>query len=215
MNKTLKFNFILLSLLILLFSGCKSGKPDMAYEQEDGGAVQDIDAFDVEATAENFKETSEEFSDKTKKIKEKTRETKKLVRRVSLSERGEEKRSPLEIIDHNSFIKKLNTTEVSLKLNDMDIKSALKLFASLIQRNIIVGNEVSGNITIDFENIKWGSAVYAILDINNLIMIEDESSGLLRVHTKEVYVELEKEKIDRTLEVNKNSITLGSGGTTS
>ena len=58
----------------------------------------------------------------------------------------------------------------------MDIKSALKLFASLIQRNIIVGNEVSGNITIDFENIKWGSAVYAILDINNLIMIEDESS---------------------------------------
>ena len=39
-------------------------------------------------------------------------------------------------------------------------------------------------------------------------MIEDESSGLLRVHTKEVYVELEKEKIDRTLEVNKNSITL-------
>ena len=104
MNKTLKFNFILLSLLILLFSGCKSGKPDMAYEQEDGGAVQDIDAFDVEATAENFKETSEEFSDKTKKIKEKTRETKKLVRRVSLSERDEEKRSPLEIIDHNSFI---------------------------------------------------------------------------------------------------------------
>ena len=95
----------------------------------------------------------------------------------------------------------------------MDIKSALKLFASLIQRNIIVGDEVSGNITIDFENIKWGSAVYAILDINNLIMTEDESSGLLRVHTKDVYVELEKEKIDRTLEVNKNSITLGSGGT--
>ncbi|WP_440931177.1 secretin N-terminal domain-containing protein [Candidatus Pelagibacter sp.] len=213
MNKTLKFNFILLSLMILLFSGCKSGKPDMAYEQEDGGAVQDIDAFDVEATAGNFKETSEEFSEKTKKIKEKTRETKTLVRRVSLSDSVEGKKSPLEIVDHNSFVKKLNTTEVSLKLNDMDIKSALKLFASLIQRNIIVGDEVGGNITIDFENIKWGSAVYAILDINNLIMIEDESSGLLRVHTKDVYVELEKEKIDRTLEVNKNSITLGSGAT--
>ena len=213
MNKTLKFNFILLSLIILLFSGCKSGKPDMAYEQEDGGAVQDIDAFDVEATAENFKDTSKEFKDKTKRIKEKTRETKTLVRRVSLSDRAEGKKSPLEIVDHNSFVKKLNTTEVSLKLNDMDIKSALKLFASLIQRNIIVGDEVGGNITIDFENIKWGSAVYAILDINNLIMIEDESSGLLRVHTKDVYVELEKEKINRTLEVNKNSITLGSGGT--
>ena len=45
--------------------------------------------------------------------------------------------------------------------------------------------KLSGNITIDFENIKWGSAVYALLDINNLIMTVDEDSGLLRVHTKE------------------------------
>ena len=94
----------------------------------------------------------------------------------------------------------------------MDISSALKLFASLVQRNIIIGEEVSGNVTVDFENIKWGSAVYALLDINNLIMIVDKDSGLLRVHSKEVYVQLEKDKIARTLEVNKNSITLGSGG---
>ena len=96
----------------------------------------------------------------------------------------------------------------------MDIKSAFKLFAGLVQRNILIGEEVNGNITIDFENIRWGSAVYALLDINNLIMIEDKDSGLLRVHSKEVYVQLEKDKIDRTLEVNKNSITLGAGGTT-
>ena len=94
----------------------------------------------------------------------------------------------------------------------MDIRSALKLFAGVAQRNIIIGDEVSGNITVDFENIKWGSAVYALLDINNLIMIVDEDSGLLRVHSKEVFVQLEKDKIARTLEVNKNSITLGSGG---
>ena len=95
------------------------------------------------------------------------------------------KKKSLKIIDRNLKIKTLENTEVSLKLNDMDIKSALKLFASLVQRNIIIGNEVSGDITIDFENIKWGSAVYAILDINNLIMTVDEDSGLLRVHTKE------------------------------
>ena len=65
MNKTLKFNFILLALMILLFSGCKS-KPDMAYEQEDGGAVQDIDAFDVEATAEILKKHQRSFLTKQK-----------------------------------------------------------------------------------------------------------------------------------------------------
>ena len=212
MKKIFKFNLLLLSVCFLVFSGCKSGKPNMAYEQEDGGAIQEQSAFDVEATAENFKKSSKEFTEKTKKITEVQKNSP--ARRVSLTVKNGDTSTPLSIIDHNEFVKSLETDEVSLKLNDMDIKSAFKLFAGLVQRNILIGEEVDGNITIDFENIRWGSAVYALLDINNLIMIEDKDSGLLRVHSKEVYVQLEKDKINRTLEVNKNSITLGSGGTT-
>ena len=80
----------------------------------------------------------------------------------------------MEIVDQNLEIKKLENTEVTLKFNNMEIRSALKLFAGLVQRNIIIGDEVQGEITIDFENIKWGSAVYAILDINSLIMTVDK-----------------------------------------
>ena len=97
----------------------------------------------------------------------------------------------------------------------MNIRSALKLFAGLVQRNIIIGNEVNGEITIDFENIKWGSAVYAILDINSLVMTVDEDSGLLRVHTKEFFAELEKSKIDNTIEENNNLASLEIGGSVS
>ena len=211
MNKILKFNFILISICILMLSGCKSGKPNMAYEQDDGGAVQEMSAFDVEATAKNFRESSDEFAQKSKNISEVQKNNS--PRRVSLTSTNGTEKTALTIVDHNEFVKDLETNEVSLKLNDMDIKSAFKLFAGLAQRNIIIGEEVDGNITIDFENIRWGSAVYALLDINNLVMIEDKDSGLLRVHSKEFYVQLEKDKIDRTLEVNKNSITLGAGGT--
>ena len=211
MKKILKFNFILISICILMLSGCKSGKPNMAYEQEDGGAVQEMSAFDVEATAKNFRESSDEFAKKSKNISEVQKNNS--PRRVSLTSTNGTEKTALTIVDHNEFVKNLETNEVSLKLNDMDIKSAFKLFAGLAQRNIIIGEEVDGNITIDFENIRWGSAVYALLDINNLVMIEDKDSGLLRVHSKEFYVQLEKDKIDRTLEVNKNSITLGAGGT--
>ena len=211
MNKILKFNFILISICILMLSGCKSGKPNMAYEQDDGGAVQEMSAFDVEATAKNFRESSDEFAQKSKNISEVQKNNS--PRRVSLTSTNGTEKTALTIVDHNEFVKNLETNEVSLKLNDMDIKSAFKLFAGLAQRNIIIGEEVDGNITIDFENIRWGSAVYALLDINNLVMIEDKDSGLLRVHSKEFYVQLEKDKIDRTLEVNKNSITLGAGGT--
>ena len=210
MNKNIIKNLLILLSLILFLSGCKSGRPDMAYEQEDGGAVQDIKAFNPKSTAENFRESTDTFADDVKDIMERSG-AKPLKRRVSLNPMSDDEKETLEIIDHNKFVKKLETSEVSLKLNDMDIKSALKLFASLVQRNIIIGEEVSGNITIDFDNIKWGSAVYAILDINNLVMIVDNDSGLLRVHSKEVFVELEKSKIERTLEVNKNKISLGSG----
>ncbi|NDB81113.1 hypothetical protein EB155_14735, partial [archaeon] len=178
---------------------------------KDGGAVQDIEAFNMKSSAENFRETSEKFAKDAVEIKERNNAP-PLKRRVSLNPDNSIEKPSLKIVDHNLFVKRLDTREVSLKLNSMNIQSALKLFASLVQRNIIIGEEVEGDITIDFENIKWGSAVYALLDINNLIMTEDKDSGLLRVHTKEVYVQLEKEKIERTLEVNKNTLTLENGG---
>ena len=52
---------IVLSVFILLTS-CRSGRPDMANEQKDGGAVQDIEIFNVKASAENFRGTTEEFA---------------------------------------------------------------------------------------------------------------------------------------------------------
>ena len=211
-----KANWILIIFLSILISGCSlSDRPEMAYDQDDKGAVQNIESFNVKSSAENFRETAEKFSQDAKDIINKNRTEQSLVRRVSLSSRdGEETKKTLKLIDRNLEIKKLNNTEVSLKLDKMSVRSALKLFASLIQRNIILGKDVTDDIevTIDFENIKWGSAVYAILDMNSLIMTEDEDSGLLRVHTKSTFAELEKSKIENTIEVNNNIASLEVGG---
>ncbi|WP_440643605.1 secretin N-terminal domain-containing protein [Candidatus Pelagibacter sp. HIMB123] len=187
----------------------------MAYDQKDKGAVQEIESFNVKASAENFRKTSEKFSQDTKEILNKNKKEEKLVRRISLTEGKEPEKKSLKLIDRNLKIKKLEDAEVSLKLNNMNIRSALKLFAGLVQRNIIIGNEVNGEITIDFENIQWGSAVYAILDINSLVMTVDEDSGLLRVHTKDFFAELEKSKIDNTIEANNNLASLDIGGSVS
>ena len=43
----------------------------MAYEQEDGGAVQGMNTFNVNASAENFRETSDQFAADAKGIKKK------------------------------------------------------------------------------------------------------------------------------------------------
>lgn len=207
--------FLVITVSVLLASCSTSKRPNMAYDQKDKGAVQEIESFNVKASAENFRKTSEQFSQDTKEILNKNKKEEKLVRRISLTEGKEPEKKSLKLLDRNLKIKKLEDTEVSLKLNNMNIRSALKLFAGLVQRNIIIGNEVDGEITIDFENIKWGSAVYAILDINSLVMTVDEDSGLLRVHTKEFFAQLEKSKIDNTIEANNNLASLDSGGSVS
>ena len=216
MNDKIKLAFVIL--ISLALTSCSlSKRPKMAYDTKDGGAVQEIESFNVKASAENFRNEAENFSDDTRDILNKNKTEQNLVRRISLTDTSENQKQSLKLIDRNLKIKKLDNTEVSLKLDGMSIRSALKLFASLVQRNIILGDDVREDltVTIDFENIKWGSAVYAILDINGLIMIEDEDSGLLRVHTKEVFAELEKSKIDNTIEVNNNIASLEIGGSVS
>ena len=114
---------------------------------------------------------------------------------MPLVEANKESLGTIRIIDWNRPIKNLETIPVSLKFNVINIRSALKLFASIAKRNIIIGDEVDGNITLDFDSIRWGSAVYAILEMNNLVMLNDQDSGMLRVHTKAKYLELEKQKV--------------------
>ena len=216
MNNKIKLAVVIL--ISLALTSCSlSTRPKMAYDTKDGGAVQEIDSFNVKASAENFRNEAESFSNDTRDILNKNKTEQNLVRRISLTDTSENQKQSLKLIDRNLKIKKLDNTEVSLKLDGMSIRSALKLFASLVQRNIILGDDVREDltVTIDFENIKWGSAVYAILDINGLIMIEDEDSGLLRVHTKEVFAELEKSKIDNTIEINNNIASLEIGGSVS
>ena len=210
----INLNIIFTTFLSLFLASCSlSDRPKMAYDTKDGGAVQEINSFDVSSSVENFRNSADEFAQKSREIINKNRTEQNLVRRVSLTGSREDGKKPsLKLIDRNLKIKKLETNEVSLKLNNMSIRSALKLFASLVQRNIIIGNEVTGEVTIDFENIKWGSAVYAILDINGLVMTVDEDSGLLRVHTQEKFAELEKSKVDNTIETNNNIASLEAGG---
>ena len=97
---------------------------------------------------------------------------------------------------------------VTFKFDNIDLRSALKLFASSVERNIIIGNEVQGKLTMDFEDIKWGSAVYVVLDMNNLVMTEDKDSKLLRVHSSEQFATLADKKIKQTIARNDSLASL-------
>ena len=183
----------------------------MAYDQKDKGAIQDIEVFNVENSAENFRKQSGEFDDAVSKILNNNSKSNVGSRRVSLKELNTETNIRLSIVDHNFAIKKLENDLVTFKFDNIDLKSALKLFASTVKRNIIIGNEVQGSLTMDFEDIKWGSAVYAVLDMNNLVMQEDKQSGLLRVHSSKQFAALAEAKIEQTKAINDSLALLDTG----
>ena len=199
---------IVLLLSCLLLISCNN-RPKMASDQKNKGVVQEMDVFDVEASAENFRKSSQEFNDTNLRILNRNVKAETASRRVVLQ--TQKKSTRLSIIDHNLPIKNLEDDLVTFKFNDIDLKSALKLFASTVKRNIIIGNEVQGNLAMDFEDIKWGSAVYAVLDMNNLVMTEDKQSGLLRVHSSEQFKVLAESKIEQTKAINASLHQLDTG----
>lgn len=205
-----KIIILTLSVLLIFTTSCGKKRPDMASKRDDKTTKQDIENFDVKNSIKELKKNSDEFLKQVNSFKSKKKTSSK--RRIPIDQPSvtEVSSGPKDIIDLNLPIKTLETIPVTLKFDSMSIRSALKLFSSIAKRNLIIGDEVNGNITVDFQDIKWGSAVYAILEMNNLVMLHDQSSGMLRVHTKKKFIDLEKQNIDNTNTINKNLESLGN-----
>jgi len=206
-----KFYLYFFICTFVLFAACTK-RPNMTYNQKDRGAVQEVNIANPTATAKNFKETATDFANEAKESYGSSLD-KKFARRASLFSKVEpipNIAEPAQIYDFNQEIIQLEKLPVTLKFNSIDLRSALTLFAGLVNRNIIIGQEVQGMITLNFDNIKWGPAVYNILEMNNLIMLVDAQSGILRVHTKDKFIEYEKKKIDQTKEIKNNIASLTS-----
>jgi type IV pilus assembly protein PilQ len=203
---TKKISLILLCSFLALAS-CRSG-PELA-KDPDRGAKLGVQVVNPANTGKNLRDDANKLSEQQNTLA-KLNEDERFVqpRRTDLygakADGTKNPVTPLKIEDFNANIKKLETTPVSIKMDDINIHAALKLFASLVNRNIIIGDEVDGTISLDFDKVKWGSAVYAVLEMKNLVMTVDDSSKLLTVHTKNKYLQLEKGKIDATKIRQKN-----------
>src|ERR1051325_188340 len=57
---------------------------------------------------------------------------------------------------------------ISLNLKDADIKDVIRTFAALTGLNIAVDPQVSGSVTVDFNDVPWDQALEIILRQNSL-----------------------------------------------
>jgi type IV pilus assembly protein PilQ len=77
--------------------------------------------------------------------------------------------------------KALPKTKITMKLRQADVKSVLRSLARISGQNLLVKNEVKGDISVDFQNVPWDEAFLSILKDQGLTYVWE--GNILRVMT--------------------------------
>ena len=72
---------------------------------------------------------------------------------------------------------------ISLNLKAVDFRDTMQLLAVIADVNILVGEEVSGTVSLKIENVPWNVAFKTILDMKTLAHDMDAPNSIIRVHT--------------------------------
>ena len=64
--------------------------------------------------------------------------------------------------------KTLPKQRVSLKMRQADVKAVIRSLARIVDRNVLVKNEIKGEITVDFQNVPWDQAFTSLLRTQGL-----------------------------------------------
>jgi len=78
---------------------------------------------------------------------------------------------------------RLPKTKVNLKMRQAEVKSVIRSLAKAANRNILVKNEIKGDITVDFHNLPWDEAFLSILNTQGLSYVWD--GDVIRVMTEQ------------------------------
>jgi type IV pilus assembly protein PilQ len=78
-------------------------------------------------------------------------------------------------------IRELPTQLVNLKFRQADVKTVLRSLARIVDKNVLVKNEIKGEMTIDFRDVPWNQAFNGILRTHGLTYVWE--GDIIRVIT--------------------------------
>jgi type IV pilus assembly protein PilQ len=73
---------------------------------------------------------------------------------------------------------------VTLEFSDADVRKIFQLIAEVSNLNFLIGDDVSGTISIKLVNVPWDQALDVILDAKNLGMVRDGNIVLIKPKNK-------------------------------
>jgi type IV pilus assembly protein PilQ len=184
-NKRKIINFSIVALLLLMASGCENNK------NKDS----------------NARIHAKDFIEKSKGIVQETLEIGPVISKSTEVKKIDKKRifiSREEVADYTSINKQIGIQDgifnVTMNLDAVDIHAAMKMLAEIVDKNILLGDEVSGFVSIQLTEVPWNKALDALLKIKGLAMHVDHEANIIRIHKGQTLIsqdEFERDRIER------------------
>jgi len=95
------------------------------------------------------------------------------------------------------------TFNVTLNFVDVDIRELAQALTQISGVNILVGDEVDGNVTIKISNVPWDKALDNILNVKGLAKSVDSDANIIRIHKPETILARDEFERKRAEEVVK------------
>jgi type IV pilus assembly protein PilQ len=109
-----------------------------------------------------------------------------------------------EVADYTSISKQIGIQDgifnITINLDAVDIRAAMKMMSEIVNKNILIGDEVSGFVSMQLVDVPWNKALDALLKIKGLAMHVDHGANIIRVHKGQTLIsqeEFEKDRIER------------------
>lgn len=104
-----------------------------------------------------------------------------------------------------------NNFKISVNVENMDIRSFTEMISQVTGVNILVSDEVNGQVTAKLNDVYWTSMLDSVLNTKRLAKHIDNKSNIIRIHDQTTVVQLEdfeqkrKENVQKSLMLKKAS----------
>ncbi|MDX1949091.1 MAG: type IV pilus secretin PilQ [Rickettsiales bacterium] len=104
-----------------------------------------------------------------------------------------------------------NNFKISINTENTDIRTFAEMVSKISGMNILVSDEVTGNVNAKLKDVLWASMLDSVLKTKKLEKYVDTKSNIIRIHDQSTVVQLEefdqkrKENVQRALLLKKAS----------
>ena len=178
--------------------------------------TMDVELVDLSAprvSSGSLLETKAFVAEKQKEV-DKTLKGGPKIQATGLTSLDQKKREVISKQEPKSYIdldaNQEDLFSISINLESVDIRDAMTMLSEITGKNILVGDEVTGTVSVRLFHVPWNKALDAILQIKKLAKHVNEEGTIIRIHEQEALIAQEqfeskrKEDFVRALEAEQS-----------